>query len=304
MRLPLPEQLPGVEQLGRVHLSASAAPACPGIARIMLARGVAVSGSDGDDSPGLAALRELGARVHLGHDAAHLAPPAHAVDTGRGLHRRPRGQPGVRRGASPGPPGAAPLGGLAAVMADRRVLAVAGTHGKTTTTSLLTVALQAAGADPTYAVGGVLRADRPQRRGGQRRPLRGRGRRERRRLPGLPPARRDRHQRRGRPPRHLGHRGGLPGRLRRLRRDPRRGRVPGLRRRRPRRGRAGRRRPGPRPAGRPGRDAPTRPRCRPATSRSRAPPRPSPWSTPAPSWDGCVLPDPGPALRRSTRWPR
>ena len=45
---------------------------------------------------------------------------------------------------------------LAAVMAGRRVVAVAGTHGKTTTTSLLTVALQAAGADPTYAVGGDL----------------------------------------------------------------------------------------------------------------------------------------------------
>ena len=47
---------------------------------------------------------------------------------------------------------------LAAVMAGRRVLAVAGTHGKTTTTSLLTVALQAAGADPTYAIGGDLSA--------------------------------------------------------------------------------------------------------------------------------------------------
>ena len=48
--------------------------------------------------------------------------------------------------------------GLAAVMAGRRVLAVAGTHGKTTTTGLLTSALLAAGADPTYAVGGVLTA--------------------------------------------------------------------------------------------------------------------------------------------------
>ena len=48
--------------------------------------------------------------------------------------------------------------GLAAVMADARVLAVAGTHGKTTTTGLLTSALLAAGADPSYAVGGVLSA--------------------------------------------------------------------------------------------------------------------------------------------------
>ena len=48
--------------------------------------------------------------------------------------------------------------GLAAVMAGSRVLAVAGTHGKTTTTGLLTSALLAAGLDPSYAVGGVLAA--------------------------------------------------------------------------------------------------------------------------------------------------
>jgi UDP-N-acetylmuramate--alanine ligase len=60
----------------------------------------------------------------------------------------------VRRGLRVLPRSAA----LAAVMAGRRVVAVAGTHGKTTTTSLLTVALQAAGADPTYAIGGDLAA--------------------------------------------------------------------------------------------------------------------------------------------------
>ena len=59
------------------------------------------------------------------------------------------------------------------------------------------------------------RRDRPQRRRRHRRPVRGRGRRERRRLPRLPPARRDRHQRRGRPPRQVGDRGGLPRGLRR-----------------------------------------------------------------------------------------
>ena len=72
-------------------------------------------------------------------------------------------------------------------MAGQRVLAVAGTHGKTTTTGLLTSALLAAGADPTYAVGGVLHRHRPQRRRRRRRPVRRRGRRERRRLPRLPP---------------------------------------------------------------------------------------------------------------------
>ena len=94
-------------------------------------------------------------------------------------------------------------------MAGRRVVAVAGTHGKTTTTSLLTVALQAAGADPTYAIGGELTATGINAGRGDRRPVRRGGRRERRRLPRTTRLRRDRDQRRGRPPRQLGHRGGL-----------------------------------------------------------------------------------------------
>ena len=70
--------------------------------------------------------------------------------------RRPRRQPRGRRGPPPGPAGAAPL--RRGRVGDGRPagVAVAGTHGKTTTTSLLTVALQAAGADPSYAIGGDL----------------------------------------------------------------------------------------------------------------------------------------------------
>ena len=124
-----------------------------GIARIMLARGLPVSGSDAKDSVTLAALRALGATVHVGHAAAQR---------GRRRHRRrldgdPRGQPRARRGA---PARAATSctarGALAAVMVGRRAVAVAGTHGKTTTTSMLTVALQHCGADPSFAIGGNL----------------------------------------------------------------------------------------------------------------------------------------------------
>ena len=74
---------------------------------------------------------------------------------------------------------------MASLMVGRRVVAVAGTHGKTTTTSLLTVALQAAGADPTYAIGGDARRHRRERRRGLERPLRRGGGRERRRVPRL-----------------------------------------------------------------------------------------------------------------------
>jgi len=152
MRVPVPEIRLAASELGRVHFVGIGGAGLSGIARIMLARGIAVSGSDGADSATLDALRDLGARVHVGHDAGHV----HDVDTlvvstairednPEYLAARAQGLRILPRSAA-----------LASVMLDRRTLAVAGTHGKTTTTSLLTVALQAAGADPTYAIGGEL----------------------------------------------------------------------------------------------------------------------------------------------------
>ncbi|HEY0951022.1 UDP-N-acetylmuramate--L-alanine ligase [Nocardioides sp.] len=154
MRLPVPEEMLPADRLGRVHFVGIGGAGLSAIARIMLARGVPVSGSDGTDSPTLEALRALGARVHLGHDAVHV----HDVDTlvvSTAVHEdNPEYLEAVRQGLRVLPRSAA----LASVMAGRRVIAVAGTHGKTTTTSLLTVALQAAGADPAYAIGGDLAA--------------------------------------------------------------------------------------------------------------------------------------------------
>ncbi|GAA5151153.1 UDP-N-acetylmuramate--L-alanine ligase [Nocardioides marinquilinus] len=152
--MPVPDVLLPAERLGRVHFVGIGGAGLSGIARIMLARGVAVSGSDGTDSPTLDALRALGARVHVGHDAAHVAD-ADTLVVSTAIHDdNPEYVEATRRGLRVLPRSAA----LAAVMAGRRVVAVAGTHGKTTTTSLLTVALQAAGADPAYAIGGELAA--------------------------------------------------------------------------------------------------------------------------------------------------
>src|SRR3546814_17561144 len=69
MKLRVPEEIVAADQLGRVHLIGIGGAGLSGIARILLARGITVSGSDGTDSPVLDALRELGARVHLGHAA-------------------------------------------------------------------------------------------------------------------------------------------------------------------------------------------------------------------------------------------
>ncbi len=154
MRVPVPDEIPPLDRLGRVHLVGIGGAGLSGIARIMLGRGVAVSGSDGSDSPTLEALRVLGARVHLGHDAAHV----HDVDTlvvSTAINEdNPEYVEARRRGLTVLPRSTA----MASLMLDRTVLAVAGTHGKTTTTSLLTVALQTVGADPTYAIGGDLSA--------------------------------------------------------------------------------------------------------------------------------------------------
>ena len=101
-------------------------------------------------------LRELGVTCHLGYAAEHLADLAGdtVVVTTAAREDNVEVAEARRRGLRLLPRSA----GLAATMAGRRVLAVAGTHGKTTTTGLLTSALLAAGADPTYAVGGVLTA--------------------------------------------------------------------------------------------------------------------------------------------------
>jgi UDP-N-acetylmuramate--alanine ligase len=152
--VPFPDQVLPAHDLGRVHFVGIGGAGLSGIARIMLARGIAVSGSDGTDSPTLGALRALGARVHVGHAAEQVADADTLVVSTAVREDNPEVAEAVRRGLRVLPRSAA----LAAVMAGRQVVAVAGTHGKTTTTSLLTVALQAAGADPAYAIGGELSA--------------------------------------------------------------------------------------------------------------------------------------------------
>jgi len=148
----VPTELLPADRLGRVHFIGIGGAGLSGIARIMLARGIAVSGSDARESRTLHALRAVGADVHVGHRAEQVqgadtvvvstavrADNAEVVEAQRlGLRMLPRSA------------------ALESVMRDRRVVAVAGTHGKTTTTSLLTVALQACGADPSFAIGGEL----------------------------------------------------------------------------------------------------------------------------------------------------
>ncbi|PZF80123.1 UDP-N-acetylmuramate--L-alanine ligase [Jiangella anatolica] len=147
-----PERTVPAEKLGRVHFVGIGGAGMSGIARILLARGVPVSGSDAKDSGVLAGLRALGADVHVGHDAANVGL-AETVVVSTAIRENNPEVVEARERALPILPRAA---ALASVMAGRRAIAVAGTHGKTTTTSMITVALQHCGADPSFAIGGSL----------------------------------------------------------------------------------------------------------------------------------------------------
>ncbi len=152
MRVPVPDELLPADRLGRVHFVGIGGAGLSGIARIMLARGITVSGSDAKESRAIEALRALGATCWVGHDASHVQDADSLVVSTAVREDNPEVVAAQRLGLRLLPRSAA----LWSVMQDRRVVAVAGTHGKTTTTSLLTVALQHCGADPSFAIGGEL----------------------------------------------------------------------------------------------------------------------------------------------------
>ncbi len=152
MRVPVPADLLPADRLGRVHFVGIGGAGLSGIARIMLARGIEVSGSDAKPSATLEALGALGARCYVGHRAEQVAGVDTVVVSTAVREDNPEVVEAVRLGLRLVPRSAA----LESVMQGSRVIAVAGTHGKTTTTSMLTVALQHCGVDPSFAIGGDL----------------------------------------------------------------------------------------------------------------------------------------------------
>jgi UDP-N-acetylmuramate--alanine ligase len=141
-----------LSELGKVHFTAIGGAGMSGIARIMLARGVAVSGSDQAASGLLDELASAGAEVHVGHSPEYLGDADTLVvstairdDNPELAEARRRGLRVLHRSAA-----------LASVMLGRQGIAVAGTHGKTTTTSMIATILRYAGLDPSYVIGGIL----------------------------------------------------------------------------------------------------------------------------------------------------
>ncbi|MFI1737651.1 UDP-N-acetylmuramate--L-alanine ligase [Streptomyces sioyaensis] len=141
--------------MDRPHFIGIGGAGMSGIAKILAQRGAQVAGSDAKDSATAQALRALGVTVHLGHAAGHLAEDATSVVVSSAIRpdnpelaaAQERGIPVVHRSDA-----------LASLMEGLRPIAVAGTHGKTTTTSMLAVSLGALGLKPSYAIGGDLEA--------------------------------------------------------------------------------------------------------------------------------------------------
>lgn len=151
-RFDVTEPVPALEGLGRVHLIAIGGAGMSAVARVLLARGLTVSGSDRADGPALEGLRAAGATVHVGHAAAHVAGADTVVvssaiteDNVELAAAREAGLRVLHRSQA-----------LAAAMTGSRKVAVAGANGKTTTSSMLTVALVHAGAEPSFAVGAEI----------------------------------------------------------------------------------------------------------------------------------------------------
>ncbi|HSI51092.1 MAG TPA: UDP-N-acetylmuramate--L-alanine ligase [Ideonella sp.] len=123
-----------------------------GIAEILHNLGYKVSGSDQADSATTRRLGELGIQIFIGHDAAHIAG-AGAVVTSTAVRGDNPEVIAARSGRIPVVPRAVML---AELMRLKKGIAIAGTHGKTTTTSLVTCVLAEAGVDPTFVIGGKL----------------------------------------------------------------------------------------------------------------------------------------------------
>ena len=136
----------------RIHFIGLGGAGMSGIARIMLAKGINISGSDAKDSSVLSGLKTLGAQVFIGHAASNIGDAdilvvSSAID---------QSNPEIIAANAKGLVILTRAQALALLMSESKSVAVAGTHGKTTTTSMLTVALQQAGLDPSFAIGGMI----------------------------------------------------------------------------------------------------------------------------------------------------
>jgi UDP-N-acetylmuramate--alanine ligase len=143
-------QAPEMRRIRRIHFVGIGGSGMSGIAEVLLNQGYEISGSDISASPNVRRLTEAGAEIFLGHSESNIEnadvvvkSSAVTIENPEIASARERGIPVVRRAEM-----------LAELMRYRHGIAIAGTHGKTTTTSLITAILAEDGLDPTFVVGG------------------------------------------------------------------------------------------------------------------------------------------------------
>jgi UDP-N-acetylmuramate--alanine ligase len=155
MTIPVVANFVGESLRGKkVHFIGIGGSGMSGLARIALADGIAVSGSDAKDSTVLLALEALGATVFRSHSAENV-DGADVVVYSTAISAS---NPEIARAIERSIPIMTRANALALLMHGLTSIAIAGTHGKTTTSSMTTVAFQACGADPSFAIGGTLTA--------------------------------------------------------------------------------------------------------------------------------------------------
>lgn len=143
----------GERPVRRLHVVRIGGAGMSAVARLALEAGLEVSGSDSQDGQFIGPLREAGARITIGFAADSVEPDtdllvvstAVRADNPEVLAARERGIPVIHRAAA-----------LAGLLAGRSLVAVAGTHGKTSTTAMATLALRGAGLDPAWALGAAV----------------------------------------------------------------------------------------------------------------------------------------------------
>jgi UDP-N-acetylmuramate--alanine ligase len=147
---------PALDELGRVHLIGVGGAGVSVVARLLAAAGVPVQGSDAAEGPALAGLRADGVTVWVGHDAAHVvgADGAPTVDTVVVSSAVRESNPELAAARAAGLRVLHRSEALARLMVGRRSVAVAGAHGKTTTSAMTATVLAGCGLDPSYAIGG------------------------------------------------------------------------------------------------------------------------------------------------------
>ena len=144
--------VPSLDGISSVHMIGVGGAGMRNLARLLLSRGIEVRGSDMKDSKGVRELVAAGADVWVGHDPERLGTPdAVIISSAIG-----DANPELRAARERALPVWARQQALAALVAGHRAVAVAGTHGKTTTTSMIAVVLERCGLDPSYLIGGDL----------------------------------------------------------------------------------------------------------------------------------------------------